>query len=349
MNVDLTTLKRTRAFARRHQQLPEKGIARRLLEMLSGCLVINGTVCSGPGASVQAQSVQGTAEKQQLAPIFSTSAAPITLPSQGSSLRTFPSLHGSSAQTGANSPSLNGAAPQTGSNLPGSNLPTINCRLPVHKIGSLQLDDAQAVIEQGSVYIRASYMGPSAEPLLRGRVIRLDDAGTASGAMRKMSGLVLFHSGQMLGQLNEGDGYHSQFGVAPIPMEEFIFRKTGSLSGQILSVSGDQMTVCSRGLVTTIPLDSVSYVRSPRAFLFTISGTPSSDQSRTQVQDVAFQPTVTAQALGDQVVVGRRADDPLLDDDEPLFPQQPRAITRMRQLESDATRLMPGRIFPNWP
>jgi hypothetical protein len=305
-----------------------------------GCLLALWLAGTGFMPSACAQQPQGTAEKPQLAPIYAggSSQPPVTLPTQGPPGRTATYADGSPAP-----------AP--------SKMPRINCRLSVHKIGNLQLDDAVTLIENRFITVRWLNTDPKFEPVLKGRLIRLDDAGTAAGKLRKMSGLVLFYAGEMLGRLNESDPIHAYYGYADsgedrLPTEDFIFRNDGSLSGQITGVNADQLVVRTRAGVINIDIDSVRYIRSPRAFVFTIVGMPSADLGRTQVQDVTFQPTMTQQTLSNQLVAGHRSDD-LLDDDSDddaldIFPKQmPQALGRFRQFQSGNANS--GSILPTWP
>jgi hypothetical protein len=225
--------------------------------------------------------------------------------------------------------------------------PAINCRLKVSRIGTLDLGDAEVVIVNNSVEVRPGPTALDPAPYLRGTVLKVDRSGTASGAGREMSGLVLFQSGDRIAQLNDQDFAHAD--PTQPPASELIFRKSGSISGRITGVRAGALTVQTAGRSTDVPLDSVAYVRSPRAFVFTISGRPSADNTRTRVDSISFRPT-TNTAARDQLVVGKPRDPLDLDDDDlPL--RTPENIARVRQhLDSGGFSGVPGgRPFPSWP
>jgi len=225
--------------------------------------------------------------------------------------------------------------------------PVINCRLRVDKIGALDLVDAEVVINNNSVQVRPGPTALDPSPLLQGVVLKVDRASTASGANREMSGLVLFQSGDRIGQLNDQDFSHAD-AVPPAPAE-FVFSKSGSITGQITGVRSGMLTVQSAGRSTDIGLDSIVYVRSPRAFVFTISGRPSADNTHTHVDSISFRPTANS-AARDELVIGKPKD-PLDLDDEDLPVRTPENIARVRQhLDAGGVSGMPGgRPFPSWP
>lgn len=249
--------------------------------------------------------------------------------------------------------------------LPGSKAvsgPTIKCTLTVRRIGPLTLDDAFVTIANQIVEVRSNVEPPGLDPLLKGAVLRLDESGTAFGANRTMSGLVLFRSGQMMDQLSDQevphadalrtDAVHAEDQGPPPPQDELVFAKSGSVSGRIIDVAGDVLMVRDRaGTVQKMSLKSVTYVRSPRAFVFTISGQPSADQSRTHVDSISFRPTANSIMLGDQVMVGKPRG--IFDDDldDPLMPAaNPISTpTRARQFERGDFGLSPQRPFSAWP
>jgi hypothetical protein len=288
----------------------------------------------------RAQAIKGKVEKPQLAPIFSPAVdkAPIMLqPKQ------------SLAQPRNENAALNLTQP----GLDSTNTPAINCRLPVKQIGSIALNDAFATITDN--FIEVQYNNPAdPEPLLTGKVIRLDDTGTTFGANRQMSGLVVFQSGQMLGRLLESPAASSDnfgTGVAAsqsvLPGDEMIFSRDGSMTGQIVGIDKANLILKDRAAMRTVSLDAVTYVRSPRAFVFTLSGRPSRDNMRrTEVQSVAFQPTLSSVALNDEVIVGQPAESIFGDDEPPLGEPVPASITRMRQLQRGNYGPRP---FAPWP
>jgi hypothetical protein len=121
------------------------------------------------------------------------------------------------------------------------------------------------------------------------------------------------------------------------------------MTGQIVGIDKTNVMLKDRTAIKTVSLDAITYVRSPRAFVFTLSGRPSPvNMRRTEVQSVAFQPTLSSVGLNDAVIVGQppSSDSILDDDDAPLGEPVPASITRMRQLQRGNYGPRP---FAPWP
>jgi hypothetical protein len=315
-------------------------------------------VSCAPMPVVQNAAAQGKAEMPKLAPIpLNDGATSSALPASNQTDRvgryagSAPAAYrnasgGAPASAVASSPvtQVNAAATSDDG-------PKVDCRLPIRRIGSLDVGDSDVLIRAGAVEVRARYVDAQAAPLLRGTVVRMDAQGTGDDGNRQMSGLVYFNGGSILWQLGDGA---TAAGTALPAYSDQVFREAGTVIGQIMAISPQGMLVRSRetGQVMRIALDTITYVRSPRAFLFTIYGQTSADMTRTTVRRVAFQPTITsAPKLGSEVVVGRPRDPLDLDDDMPppsILPAQ----TRFNATDNPMDGILPtrgGRPFPNWP
>jgi hypothetical protein len=206
------------------------------------------------------------------------------------------------------------------------------------------LNNSLAVIHNGSMQIVEISMPKDVDPLLIGRVIRFDQTGIASDGSRQLSGLVVFHAGSLLSQLSV-PGSMDHDAVDGNQVNDLIFRKQGSLSGRITQCNGASLTLAARDSLYVIPCDSITYVRSPHAFVFTMSGKLSADKSHTRPDAISFQPTLKANPLGTSLVAGSRPDstDALLDDSND--PPAPPAMMPRNNIWGT-----PGaRPFGNWP
>lgn len=223
-----------------------------------------------------------------------------------------------------------------------ANGPSVNCRVPVSQVGDLTFSSAMALIHRGRMEIRENYMTDNVDPALIGTVLKFDETGIASDGIRKLSGLVLFYGGSMLSQLSSSTANNDD-ALDRSHMDDLVFRKQGSLSGHVAACTATTVTIVSREGVHHVPVDSITYMRSPHAFVFTLSGVLSADKSHTRPHSISFQSTVNSDKIGDSLVVGHRPDslDALLDDDADTKPAiTPIIMPRFRQS---------GGVFSNWP
>jgi hypothetical protein len=199
---------------------------------------------------------------------------------------------------------------------------SVACDVPVSGIGALTLQDGRSVI-RGSVIEVQSATNPNLPPqvVLSGTVIHLEVV--PSSANTQITGLALFAGGTLLPQLDDPSA------------TELIFRPTGALRGRVGSVQGTVLQMnASNGIRQNIDIDSVLFIRSPRAFTFTLSTRrPSSssvgDPFTADVIMASFKPTATRREVSASSVVpdhpragvnweryGLRPTIPLSDDDD---------------------------------
>ena len=218
----------------------------------------------------------------------------------------------------------------------------IRCRVPVTRIGQLQLGDSVAVLTDHSMEVMSALNSIDMPALLRGLVLRAESDDTAGSDSRKMTGLVLFYGGILITELRQST------------VADLVFRNEGSIEGQL--IGSDQRFLMIRksdGSIEKIRYDSIRYIRSPRAFMFTLTGKPVpharlSAAARTTVQEITFQPTATITGVSLSSVVPHKED--LLDEED--SPQLPKDGLGMHTRDEDEvpnpfnpTR----RSFPNWP
>lgn len=171
--------------------------------------------------------------------------------------------------------------------------PSVYCRVPIQTLGSVELYGSVAIIKGNSIQIQQSYVSyGAAPPQLQGVVIRLDDPNALGGGRKEVTGLALFTGGNLLSEFGSAGG------------QDIIFRNEGSVAGDVLFQDRDSLIVRKKdGQEVRIPLDAITYIRSPRAFLFTLTGrsaeagkssasaSAGSGSGRSQVVAISFQST----------------------------------------------------------
>lgn len=168
----------------------------------------------------------------------------------------------------------------------GANGPAIICKVPVRSLAGLVLNDSVAVISGKQIEIRAASDDSSMiAPAFHGVVIKADAPESMADGERELTGLALFTGGNLFLELGNRGG------------EDMVFRNEGTVMGEVIGHNLDALVMRQRdGQRITVPLTSVNYIRSPRAFLFTLTGRPVRDKAtgkmmRTQVDAITFQPT----------------------------------------------------------
>jgi hypothetical protein len=190
--------------------------------------------------------------------------------------------------------------------------PAIICRVPVQAVGPLTFSNNVVLIEGDTIEVRsAADSSGLMPPALRGLVIRHDAPNPLSNGEREMTGLALFNDGKLLLELGNRAG------------EDMIFRNAGGLTGDIVGI-GDGLVLFRQrdGRTVQIPLTSINYLRSPRAFLFTLTGRPTrvNGSLRTQIEAISFRPTSTedlSESIPTSVIPQTNTDPDAVDEEEP--------------------------------
>jgi hypothetical protein len=191
--------------------------------------------------------------------------------------------------------------------------PAIICRVPVQTVGPLTFNNNVVLIEGDTIEVRsATDSSGLTPPALRGLVIRHDAPNPVGNGEREMTGLAFFNDGKLLLELGNRAG------------EDMLFRNAGGLTGDIVGI-GDGMVLFRQrdGRTVQIPLASINYLRSPRAFLFTLTGRPTrmNGNLRTQIEAISFRPTSTedlSESIPTSVIPQAHADpDSLAEEEEP--------------------------------
>lgn len=207
--------------------------------------------------------------------------------------------------------------------------PRVNCQLPITAIGSLQLPDAMIFVQDNKVEVRRTSSLDGHYPLLIGRVIRYDAAANETAGAKSLSGLVLFNGGMQLDAL------------APSSDNDLVFRSSGSLTGQVFGCDDENLLLRLRdGQLMKVALDSITYLRSPRAFIFSISGQRPHKVAGWQAQAISFQATAGKSKLGEELVAGQRKDDWGLEEDDDVPTPPVRGFSRWGPRGED------GMMFP---
>ncbi len=141
-----------------------------------------------------------------------------------------------------------------------ANAGLLDCQLPISALGPLSLRNGSVQIGGNVIAVSASpeYLAPL-RVILSGCVIRTEETRMTSDV--RLTGLAFFDSGQMLSQIEDAS------------QEDLVFRNDGALRGRILSADSNQLTISSAdGSRRTIDCSTILFIRSPRAFTFTVTG-----------------------------------------------------------------------------
>lgn len=189
----------------------------------------------------------------------------------------------------------------------------LSCRLNADKLGNIVLRNGFAVIRGNAIDIEAaSDMSPAAQPMLTGIVVRVEaDTDSLPG---RVTGIAYFLSGKSLAEIDDPG------------VKDVIFKRDGATTGRIAGVQGYELQVIREdGRTEPVDISTIKFVRSPRAFVFTIplsSATtlPSSAAFKADAAGIAFRPTSTQRSLPLSSILPQRppAPDGSLLDDAPL-------------------------------
>ena len=214
----------------------------------------------------------------------------------------------------------------------------VNCRVPLTSVGSINVGEATAVITNTSIDIISGSRSVYPNPLLSGLVLRTESGDSASPATRKLTGLALFMAGTLIGEMSESSP------------DDIIFRTEGSsLEGQIIGNDPTSLLIRQKdGTIARVNAEVITFVRSPRAFLFNILGTSESGAGgsmRTDARSITFQSTGTTNGVSLSSVVKSKDE---LNEEETLGLGK---FGPSLQEEDDMPPLIKPakRAFPFWP
>jgi hypothetical protein len=134
----------------------------------------------------------------------------------------------------------------------------LSCEVTVDHIGNLTFRKGLASVHGNSITIQSTpseYMPPVTE--LSGVILRVEASLDVNP--QAVTGLVYFQGGDSLKQLDDSRTL------------DLIFKHDGALSGRIAALKGYDLNVIKMdGSTAILDVSTVKYVRSPRAFVFTI-------------------------------------------------------------------------------
>jgi hypothetical protein len=297
-------------------------------------------------------------QKKTAAPIGS--AAATSVPPFAPSMQKFGSSSSSGVNQGRSLITGTGTAPislkSTVPQAANASGPSISCRVPVQSVGALMFPNNVAVINGRSIEIRG--MAESSDltpPSLRGIVIRSDAPSSIGEGERELTGLAYFTGGTLYLEFGNRAG------------EDMIFRNEGTVFGDIVGHDEQSLLVRQKdGQVLRVPLTTINYLRSPRAFLFTLTGKSAASGRaaslmRTRVEGISFQPTFTenlSESTPTSILPERKFNEDEIDDEPPGFTvtssqsrYQPALGSPVFNNNMPGNMGMPRRMMPNqvWP
>lgn len=216
--------------------------------------------------------------------------------------------------------------------------PTINCRVPLTAVGTINVGAAVAVVTNTSIDVLSEPAAVYSRPLLSGLVLRTESDEPTNAGTRKLTGLAVFMAGSLVAQMRDST------------TEDIIFRAHGaSIEGQIIGNDATSLLVRQKdGTVLRVNAENITFVRSPRAFLFNILGTVESGPARgmrTDARSITFQPTGTTNGVSLSSVV--RSKDEMTEEEDSLgLGKFGPAVPEEDDMPSLTTRKRP---FPFWP
>lgn len=136
---------------------------------------------------------------------------------------------------------------------------SLSCAIPVERLSGVDLPNGFAIIHGDKIVIKApdDYYGEPSE-VLAGHVFKVEIDSNASPFT--VSGLAYFNSGPALSRLD------------PFGRSDLIFTHSGTVQGRIKDFLKDgSLVVSTLGRRSrTVDARSIIYMRSPRAFVFTV-------------------------------------------------------------------------------
>lgn len=143
----------------------------------------------------------------------------------------------------------------------------------VDRIGDIFLKEGIAYIDGTRINIWAIpqyYETPRI--VLTGFVLKTEeDTERINNSAKEYVGLAYFYEGEYTEKFPNPDG------------QDLIFKHDGSVHGRITSLGKGYITInCKTDPAMRIPVDHITLIRSPKAYTFTLSSTPSGDTIRTQ-------------------------------------------------------------------
>ncbi len=196
---------------------------------------------------------------------------------------------------------------------------SLSCTVPVEAIGKLTLRKGLVSIQGNRVQVQSSaddYLAPN--QALTGFLVKVE--AETEAIPPHITGLVYFQAGESLKEIDDP--------AAP----DLIFKHDGATSGRIMSVDGGEMQVAlANGSSLKLSLSTIKFVRSPRAFLFTIPVSQAhrrqgSAQPGFEAASITFKATTAPRALpASSILPEQPAGESILDNK--LFPYGEGATT----------------------
>jgi hypothetical protein len=172
----------------------------------------------------------------------------------------------------------------------------INGSFSCNKLANINLDNGVVTVRGNRIYIQAVpqyYETPRL--LLSGYVLRAEDDSTAKE--KEFVGLAYFTEGEYIDRLDNLDN------------PDLIFKNDGAVQGQISSINEKEVQLRQRFNNTlTLPLEAITFIRSPRAFTFSIIDNEDiSSKDKSKLDYLVFKPTNQTLSLPSTSIIGKPA------------------------------------------